>query len=161
MTRTICEREDHATAAGLSGRANADITLHAKLCPVCADVLLVTEYLREDKILAGEGTTQPNPSVIWHKTQLRATREAVSHALRPIRFMKIIAVVAFLSLPWLRSLLPIAKELVSSWTQNLDFNFTLAPRIWPATTTQFVILLGFTAAMILLSLSSWFLARQN
>lgn len=162
MTRMICEREDHTSAAVFSGRINAEITSHARECPVCADVLLVSEFLREDKALVvSECTALPSPGTIWRNAQLRATQETVRLALRPIRFMKIIAIVAFLSLPWLRSLLPIARELLSSWTRNLDFNLELAPRIWPATTTQLAILLGFAAATILLSLSSWYLVRQE
>lgn len=162
MTRTTCEQEDHTLAAVLSGTVNAEITSHAEQCTVCADILLVTDFLREDRALAaGEGATLPNPGTIWHKAQLRATEELMSRALRPIRFMKIIAIVAFLTLPWLRSLLPIARELVSSWTRNLDFNLEFAPRIWPVSTTQVAILLGFAAATILLSLSSWYLVRQE
>jgi hypothetical protein len=160
MTRTICEREDHTTAAVLSGRLNAEITSHAKQCPVCEDALLVAEYLREDKALAAR-TTLPNSGAIWHKAQLRATQTLIRRALRPIGFMKIIAIVAFLSLPWLRSILPTVTEPISSWTRNLDFNFTLTPRIWPATATQLTILLGFAAATILLSLGSWYLVRQE
>lgn len=162
MTRTICEREDNTSAAVLSGRLNAEIVAHARKCPVCADILLVSEFLPEDKALAvSECTALPNPGSIWHKAQLRATQDLIRRALRPIRFMKMIAIVAFLSLPWLRSLLPIARELISSWTQNLDFNLYLAPRIWSAATTQLAILLGFAAATILLSLSSWYLVRQD
>ena len=162
MTRTICGREDHTSAAVLSGTVNAEITSHAKQCTVCADILLVTEFLREDKALAAnECTALPNPGAIRHKAQLRATQEAVSRALRPIHFMRIIAIVAFLSLPWLRFILRIARQLISSWTPNLDFNLVLSPKIWPTTTTQLAILLGFAAATILLSLSCWYLVRQE
>lgn len=162
MTRTICEREDHTSTAVLSGRVNAEITSHARQCPVCAEILLVSDLLRENKALDDrERTCLPEAGLIWHKAQLRATQEAVRLALRPIRFMKITAIVAFLSLPCLRSLLPIGRELVSSWTRNPDFNLPLAPRISPASTTQLAILLGFAAATIVLSLSSWYLVRQD
>jgi hypothetical protein len=162
MTRTICEREDHTSAAVFSGTINAEITSHARECPVCADILLVARFLRgDDSLAAGESTALPYADAIWHKAQLRATQETVRLALRPIRFMKIIAIVTFLSLPWLRSLLPVGRELFSSWTRNLDFNLVLSPRIWLATTTQLTILLGFAAATILLSVSSWYLVRQE
>ena len=162
MTTTICEREDHTSAAVLSGTVNAEITSHAKRCTVCTHILLVSEFLLEGKALAAsECTALPNPGAIWHKAQMRATQEAVSRALRPILFMRIIAIVAFLSLPWLRFILPIGRELTSSWTRNLDLNLVLSPKIWPATTTQLAILLGFAAATILLSLSSWYLVCQE
>lgn len=162
MTRTICEREDHTTAAVLSGTVNSEITSHAKDCPVCADILLLSGLLREDQALGtSECTTLPDAHAIWHKAAMRAAQEAVRVALRPIRLMKIIAIGAFLSLLWLRSLLPIGRELVSSWARNLDLNLTLPPRIWPATTTQLSMFLGVAAATILLSLSSWYLVRQE
>ena len=135
---------------------------HAHECAACAEILLVTEFLREDKTLAAsERTTLPDASAIWHKAHRRATQQAVHRALRPIRVMKIIAIVAFLASPWLRFLLPIVRELFSSWARNFDFNFSLAPRIWPATTSQVAILLGFAGATILLSLSSWYMVRQE
>lgn len=162
MTRTICEREDHTSAAVLSGTVKAEITSHARACTVCADILLVSDFLREDKALAAnQRTALPDAGAIWHKAQRRATQEAVGAALRPIRFMKIIAIVAFLASPWLRGLLGIGREIVSSCTRNLNFNLSLAPRIWPATPTQVAILLGFAAATILLSLSSWYMVRQE
>jgi len=162
MTRTICEREDHTSARVLSGTVSAEITSHARECTVCADILLVSDFLGEDKALgANERTALPDARAIWHKAQLRATQEAMRAALRPIRFMKIIAIVAFLASPWLRALLPIGTECVLSWTRNLDFNLSLAPRIWPATPSQVAILLGFAAATILLSLSSWYMVRQE
>lgn len=162
MTRATCEREDHTSAVVLSGTVNLEVASHARECPVCADILLVTEYLREDEALVPhERAATPEAGLIWQKAKVRATQEAVRVALRPIRFMKIVAIIAFLSLPWLRSLLPGGRELISSWTRNFDFNIALTPRIWASNTTQVAILLGFAAATILLSLSSWYLVRQE
>ena len=162
MTPTICEREHHTTAAVLSGTVNAEITSHTSDCAVCADILFISDFLREDRAFtAHDRATLPDADLIWHKAQQRATQQAVRAALRPIRFMKIIAVVAFLVSPWLRPLLRIGRELFSSWTQNLDLNVSMAPRIWPATTTQMAILLGFAAATVLLSLGSWYMVRQE
>ena len=162
MTPTICEREHHTTAAVLSGTVNAEITSHASECAVCADILLVSNFLCEDQTVAArDRTSLPDAGQIWHKAQQRATQQAVRAALRPIRFMKIIAVVTFFVSPWLRFLLPIGREFFSSWTRNLDFNVSLTPKILPATATQLPILLGFAAATMVLSLSSWYMVRQD
>lgn len=162
MTRTMCEQEDHTSAAVLWGTVNAEIATHARQCPVCADILLVSKLLREDHAVAPqECAALPDAGTLWHKAGLRATQEALRVALRPIRFMKIIAIVAFLSSPWLRFLLPLGKEVLSSWTRNLDFSLSLAPRTWPAAPGQVAILLGFAGATILLGVSSWYLVRQE
>ena len=162
MTRTICQHEDHTSAAVLRGTVNAEITIHARQCRVCADILLVGNLLREDHaVLPQEYAVLPDAGAIWHKAGLRATQQALHVALRPIRFMKIIAIIALLSSPWLRFLLPLGKELFSSLMRNLDFSLPLAPRTWPATPSQVAILLGFAGATILLSVSSWYLVRQE
>lgn len=162
MTRTTCEREDHTTAAVLSGPVSAEVVAHARECAACSEILLVTEFLRENQTLAAhKRPTLPDASAIWHKAQQRATQEAVRRALRPIRFMKIIAIFAFLASPWLRFLVPIGRDSFSSLSRSFDFNLSLAPRMWPSTTSQLAILLGFAAATILLSLSSWYMVRQE
>ena len=162
MNRTICAREDRTSAAALSGTVDAEITSHAQQCSICLDILLVSEFLREDSTgAAHERPPLPNAGLIWQRAWLQANQEAVRLALRPIRFMKIIAVVAVVCSPALGWLLPIAKELLSSWSLNLDVNVSFARSIWPTTTSQVTILLGFAAATILLSLSSWYMVRQE
>jgi hypothetical protein len=161
MNQAICEREAQTAAAVHSGTVDHEIAAHAQQCLVCSDILLVNELLCENAALDQQRTTLPDAGRIWQKAQSRANQQATLLALRPIRFMKIIAVVAFACSPWLRWLLPIGKELIASWSRNLDFNLSLASKIWPTTSSQAAILLGFAAATILLSLSSWYMVRQE
>jgi hypothetical protein len=161
MNQAICEREARTTAAVRSRTIDHEIAAHAQHCAVCSDILLVNEFLRENAALDQQRTPLPDAGRIWQKAQSRANQQATRLALRPIRFMKIIAVVAFACSPWLRLLLPIGKELLAFWSRNLDLNFSLASKIWPTTSSQAAILLGFAAATILLSLSSWYMVRQE
>lgn len=161
MNGAICEREDQTLAAVRTGTIDSETASHAQHCLTCSDILLVGEFLGDGSSLTQqERTTLPDAGLIWQKAQHRANDEAVRLVLRPIRFMKIIAVVAFLLAPWLRWL-PTGSDLFGSWTRNLDFNLEVISRIWPATASQLAILLGFAAATILLSVSSWYMARQE
>jgi len=162
MSRVICEREDQTVAAIRSGAIDDETASHAQRCPACSDILLVSEFLREDGALADhEQTALPDASHIWEKARLRAQQEAVRLALRPIRFMKIIAIAAFACSPWLRLLLPIGREFVASWSRAFDFNFAFVLRVWPASTNEAVMLLGSSGTIILLALSSWYILRQE
>jgi hypothetical protein len=162
MNNILCEREDQTSAAVRNGTLDRETAFHAQQCPACSEILLVSEFLRDRSALTDqERTILPDAGLIWKQAQTRASREAVRLALRPIRFMKIIAVVALFAVPWLRSLLPTTSEWMSSWTENLNLDLTSIPRIWPATAYQGEILLGFAAATVLLTLSSWYMVRQE
>jgi len=173
MNRPICEREDQTAAAirsGLIGGGTIDggtigdeIATHARGCPICAEILLVGEFLHANADLADhERTLLPDPAILWQKTRRQATQQAVRRALRPIRFMKIIACVAFACAPWLRWLLPMARELAAPWSQAFDLNLAFLSKPWPATASQSTLLVGLSGTTILLlALSSWYMLRQE
>ena len=162
MNQAICEREDQTAAAVRTGTIDPEIASHARQCRACADIVLVTDFLREGVTLADhERLPMPDAGLIWRNAQSRATQEATRLALRPIRFMKIIAVVAFACSPWLRLLLPLGKDLASSWSPTLDFNFAFSSRLWPVLANQSAILLASTGTLVLLGLSSWYMLRQE
>jgi len=161
MNRAICEREDQTSAAIRSGAIGQETAAHARQCPVCSEILLVSEFLQEGMALADhERTTLPRATGIWQKARLRANDEAVRLALRPIRLMKVVAVIAFALSPWLR-LLPITRALATSWSKAFDLNFAFFPKIWSVTANQAVILLGCSGTILLLGLSSWYMLREE
>jgi hypothetical protein len=162
MNNILCEREDQTAAAVRNATVDRETALHAQRCPACSDILLVGEFLFDRSTLTDrERTVLPDAARLWKQAQMRASREAVRLALRPIRFMKIIAVVALFSVSWLRSLLPATSEWMGSWMGNLNPDLISIPRVWPATAYQAEILLGFAAATALLTLGSWYMVRQE
>ena len=162
MNNILCEREDQTSAAVRNGTVDRETALHAQQCPACSEILLVGELLRDAGTLTDqERTMLPDAALIWKQAQTRASRQAVQLALRPIRFMKIIAVVAIFAVPWLRSLLLNSNEWMGSWMRNLNPDLISIPRLWPASAYQGEILLGFAAATVLLTLSSWYMVRQE
>jgi hypothetical protein len=103
MKEPYCEKEPEVVAA-LCGRSHdAGILDHAHSCPVCSEVLLVSEFLRKSTQLATyELSTLPDAALIWRKAQVLAREEALTRATLPIRIARISAlVVAVLAAPWL------------------------------------------------------------
>jgi len=162
MNRSICEREDQTAAAVRAGTIDSEIASHTRQCAACAEVSLVTKFLREGNTLAEfEHIPMPDAGRIWAKANLRATQEVVRMVLRPVRFMKIIALIAFACSPWLRLVLPIVRQLSSLWSRALDFNIAFAPKLWPVMANESTILLASTGTLVLLGLSSWYMLRQE
>jgi hypothetical protein len=162
MNRSICEREDQTAAAVRAGTIDPEIASHARQCAACAEVSLVTEFLqRGDTLAEHEQIPMPDAGLIWAKANLRATQEVVRIVLRPIRFMKIIAVIAFACSPWFRLVLPVVRQMASSWSGGLNFNVAFAPKLWPFMANDSMILLASTGTLILLGLSSWYMLRQE
>jgi len=162
MNDILCQREDQTAAAVRNATVDRETALHAQQCPACSEILLVAEFLCDRSTLTDrERTVLPDVAPIWKQAQTRAGREALRLALRPIRFMKIIAVVALFAVSWLGSHLPATSEWMGSWMGNLNPDLISIPRIWPASAYQAEILLGFAAATVLLTLGSWYMVRQE
>ena len=161
MNRRSCEREEQTSAAMVRGGIDPEIVAHAQHCNDCANTLLVGDFLRSDGTLAEhECTALPSPDRIWGRAQRRATQRAVRVALRPIRWMTVLACVAFACSPWLGLMLPVFQDLASSSSKFLSSS-AVSFVSWPATPNQGMILLGSSGTLILLGLSSWLMLRQE
>jgi hypothetical protein len=162
MNRAKCEQEELTSMAIQSGTVSPETTEHAQHCPACSDILLISEFLRNHGTLTyHEARVVPDAGLIWRKAQWRATQHAGRLAARPIRWMTILACIAFACSPWLRLVLPVAQDLGSSWSRALDSNLFAMSRIWPATSNEPIIVLAISGTMILLGLSSWLMLREE
>jgi hypothetical protein len=162
MIRSICEREEQTSAAVLYAAIDPEIASHAQLCNACSDILLVGEFLRNERSLAdGEQDALPDPGLIWGKAQQRAAQRAARLALRPIRIMTVLACLAFVCSPWLRLLLPLVQSLPSSFSGTLDSNLMFFSRPWPTTANQSVLLLAVFGTIVLLGMASWLVLREE
>jgi len=93
MSDLSCDREQEVIGWLRSGALSPDLLRHVATCAVCAEVVAVTSFLQEESRLASESRL-PDASFIWRKAQIRARREAVAHATRPIRVFTNLAYVA-------------------------------------------------------------------
>lgn len=162
MTHQLCEREGQTSTAILRGTIDPETASHVRSCGACSDILLVSGFLRSKSALsAGERAATPDPGLIWRKAQWRATEQAIYVAARPIRWMTVVACVAFACSPGLGLGLPLAEDLASSWSKTLDFNFAALSRISSAASNEPVILLAVSGTALILALSSWLMLREE
>ncbi len=97
MKQIECSFEAEVLAAVLQSRwperVDAELREHVKGCAVCGDVAAVAgaiESAREETV-AYAPTSLPNSGQVWWKAQMRARREAVEAAGRPITAVQIAA----------------------------------------------------------------------
>jgi hypothetical protein len=93
MNRYSCDQEPKVQAALRSGAWEMELRNHVKDCPLCADVLMVTEFLRQEAEAARLEPALPSAGFLWWKSQLLARQKAVSQATRPIAFARNLAYV--------------------------------------------------------------------
>lgn len=162
MNRQSCEREGRTVTAVLSGTLDHESALHTQQCSVCSDILLVAGFLQSNHSLADhERTALPDPQLIWRRARFQANQDAVRLALRPIRFMTIMACVAFAFSPWLRVLLPIGRGLSISSSRILDSTLASLSKTSLGSAAVVTMFFGFAGTLILLGLSSWYMLRQE
>ena len=143
-----CTQEEAITAAAHRGS-------HAQTCAVCESVLLAVTALNVDRDHFGN-LPLPDPSLIWRRAQQRAREQALAQATLPIRIVLVCScLVAAFSLPWIipvfeRLLPPLASM---KWMPTVELNWLTA---LSGTTV-----LGITATMICIALSSWFVLREQ
>ena len=88
MIRTECPREQEVLDAITAGRwpekLGNELSQHVSSCTVCADLGLVAQAFNDDCQAAFENVRVPSAGLVWWKAELRARREAVRTANRPI-----------------------------------------------------------------------------
>jgi hypothetical protein len=115
MSRTECVRETEVVEAVTSGNWTDELRSHAATCEVCADLAEVADALHGDYAVAARDIQVPSAGLVWWRSELRARREAIKAAERPMTLVHafggacavgvLIAVLAEMS-PWLKGLLP-------------------------------------------------------
>jgi hypothetical protein len=159
MNEAFCEKEQQIVAALLGGSRNAEILRHTRSCPVCSEVLLVAEFLRESsQISTLDLSGLPDAGLIWRKAQALAREKALVRATLPIRIARISAfVVAALAVPWLilegHQLWPWMADL---WPRHLSST----NRLWPSDLNETALLLAVTCALVC-TLSAWYMLREE
>jgi len=160
MKIPYCEHEQAVIAALQAGSLPHHLLVHVGGCPVCSEVMLVTEGLLEEAALANDHPHLPDASVIWRKAQARAREQALAWATLPIRIVRNCAyALAILASPWL--IVQISHP--PAWMLSLGFRHF--PRVqmdgnWLAALSG-TTLLGMVATFFCIGLSSWYMLREK
>ena len=92
MTIPQCDRERQVIDALRSGRWSGpwgeEIREHAAACPVCSEVVLVAEAMRQGDGQAQAEARLPSAGLVWWKAQLAARRAAEERAAQPIAWVE-------------------------------------------------------------------------
>ena len=160
MNEHFCEKEQQVVAALRGSSRDAGILGHVPSCPVCSEVLMVAEFLRESARLAThELSALPDAALIWQKAQNLAREKALLRPTLPIRIVRISAfVVAVLAAPRLilesHQLWPPMADL---WLRHLSST----NRLWAPDLNETALVLEITGTILCIGLSSWYMLREE
>ncbi|MBI3450601.1 MAG: hypothetical protein HY049_17025 [Acidobacteria bacterium] len=83
MNIPVCDREEAVLRASRQDRWTDELREHARGCAVCADVALAASFMNMGSAAAADHPL-PDAGLVFWKAQLRAKRDAVARATRPI-----------------------------------------------------------------------------
>jgi hypothetical protein len=90
-----CRYESEILDAVASGRwpdrLDAELHDHLSSCSICSELAMVSAMYRDDHASAMDEVRVPSAGLVWWKSELRARREAVRVASRPITLVTGIA----------------------------------------------------------------------
>src|SRR5580698_6744166 len=120
MNEQFCEREQILVAGLRGGALSAELLDHAAACPICSEVLLVTEWFQAESTSLERELHIPDAAVIWRKAQAAARAQALAKATLPIVVVRICAcAIAAFAAPWLL----LEFWLQPAWMPDLGLSF--------------------------------------
>jgi hypothetical protein len=117
-----CVREHEIVEAITSGRwpeaCDPDLRNHATACAICKDVVLVASALHEERDSAVAVAGVPSAGLVWWRAELRARREAVRAAERPMKWVQSLAAAsaAGVAVALVGGMLPFVRQLLTAFT---------------------------------------------
>ena len=97
MSRLTCSRLDEVRSALAQGHwpeaCAADLRAHAETCTRCAQEILLTTHLQQDRAATIASAQPIAPSLLWWRAQVRRRNAALERAGRPLAAAQIFALV--------------------------------------------------------------------
>jgi hypothetical protein len=92
MSAMECDREIEIVEAVTCGRwpagADEELQSHAASCSVCMDVVQVSLTLTQDRSNGLLAARVPSAGLVWWRAEMRARRDAVERATRPMKIVE-------------------------------------------------------------------------
>lgn len=150
MNQSHCEREAEIHEALRRGKLAPELATHAATCPICADMLAISDFFQIDRPAA---LNLPDSDFLWWKAQLARKKIAVERATRSIVLVR---KVSYLGAAATGLWLVFAPGPLGSILSVLSKR-----EIWPAgALTQTALFLG-VGALVFTLLGSLYLARPE
>lgn len=150
MNQFYCEQEKEIIGALRCGTLGPELEGHARCCPICSDIVAVSEFLQSD--LAAP-VVLPNSDYLWWKGQLAIKQMAVERATRSIALVKKISFIGMGAVAaWLVMLLDRVRPITGALSNY---------EIWSTGSLRESALFMGAAAVILTLLGSLYLVRSE
>jgi hypothetical protein len=157
MTNRFCDQEEAVWSAMRNGALTEELRIHAGSCPICAELMLVAEYLHQEVAADPAELRVPDADFVWLKARNRARELAVARATLPIRVVRIGAyAAALLAAAWF---VPFLRA--GSWLPAFDFRYLSAMDRAGSMTLTGTMAIGVVASLICISFGSWYVLRQE
>jgi hypothetical protein len=156
---THCDFEEEVLAAALESRwpqgVDAPLREHAGACATCSEVALAARAIRQDRQDLCASAPIPDSGRVWRQAQLRARREAIAAADRPI------TIVHMITFACAAGLLGACFGATSEWFQA-TLKRILANPLAALFGEHLLLGAGMAAALLLLPAAAYFaLARET
>jgi hypothetical protein len=165
MNPSSCEKEPLVTEAARCGQWDDDLRRHAADCRICADAALAASFLQQMQRMDREGIALPNAGQAWWKARLKARREAVERATRPVSWAQSAALLcAALSLAgacvwqW-NSLRAWLGSLAAVWQVNPAPGLEFLANLWKS--WSLLLLAGAGATALFVTLIVWLVRSED
>jgi hypothetical protein len=157
MKVTDCEFEPEVLAAALQSRwpdrVDAQLREHAATCPICAETALVAGAIDQAGEESRAMAALPEAGRVWWLAQLRARREALQAAARPITLIQLIAFACATGL--LGACFGACFGATSSWFQSA-LRWIHAQPVTGLLTEHALLAAGLAAVIVLIPAAAYF-----
>jgi hypothetical protein len=150
----FCEKEQAVVGALHNGTLCNDLLAHVNFCEVCSEVVQISHALSQNVAAVADELRPPDASLVWRRAQAFAKQQAIAEATRPIRIARICAcAAAVIALPWVGSTF---MNSIPTFAHQVGVVDRILAEALTGTT-----LLAAGASLVLISLSSWYVLRQE
>ena len=158
MKRTACEFEGDVLAAAMESRwpegVEASLREHGSTCPICSEAAVVACAIREDREDIRASASIPESGRVWWLSQVRARREAIAAAERPI------TIVQMMVFACATGLLGACFGATSEWFQASVKRFVSNP-VATLLGEHVLLGLGMAAVLLLLPAAAYFVLEEE
>jgi len=160
MNEHSCGEEQRVIAVLCAGSLDPETLGHARGCPVCSEVLVVAQFLRQSSQLAPhEVSALPDPALIWRKAQVLARRKALHKATLPIR---IAWTCAFAVAGMVSVQLILESNGLWPWMTNLWPRQVWSLRwFWPSDVNHTALLFTLSVSVLSIGVSAFYMLREE
>ena len=157
MSEFYCDRESQVATAIRTRNYDPEIMEHARTCPICSEVQLVTNIFGAEMRLANhEFAFLPDAGLVWRKAQAKVREDATVKAMWPIQLARICAVVVAVSVVLWFSF---ALRYPPHWLVGSGFKAAMDEIA--SSICNFTTLLYMGCTLICITLSSWYMLREE